>query len=288
MSRYARPGNGVITILGVPLITAVVLPGGAVHALSWAMEPGVDEPGHLLWQHAAGAATVQGRPVLVRVGRTNGHVDVYAVTETGTRNPHRLAPHTPTPGGIPDPRWSEQPPDPDGLLEQVFAAERAGDIEAAMRAAGRLVSRLTLDLGQVHPWPWLAAELYADLTLLAGYWDRAVNLYCRVAIGRYSLRSPAAPALRCLRLATLAWVRASDRPTAAPVGLALAHTLITYLPDRTELLSLVLRRLPETLLPMTDMWDAPTPRTNPRHRPAGPGPDGSSPPPAHTPKEPTP
>ena len=73
--------------------------------------------------------------------------------------------------------------------------------------------------------------------------------------------SPAAPALRCLRLATLAWVRISDRPTAAPVGLALAHTLLTYLPHRTELLRLVLPRLPEHLLPTTDMWDAPTPRT---------------------------
>ncbi len=261
MSRYARPGNAVITVLGAPLITAVVMPGGDVHALSWAMSPGVDEPEHPLWQHAAEAATAQGRPVLVRVGRTHGRVDVYAVTGAGARNPHRLAPHISTPGGTPDPRWSEQPPDRDGLLEQVFAAERAGDIEEAVKAAGRLVSRLTLDLGQDHPGPWLAGELYADLTLLAGHWDRAVNLYCRIAIARYSLSSPAAPALQCLRLATLAWVRASDRPTAAPVGLALAHTLITYLPDRTDLLSLTLRRLPEHLLPMTDMWDAPTPRT---------------------------
>ena len=243
MSSLASPGHAVITVLGTPLITAVVLPGGGVHALSRVMAPGVDEPGHPLWQHATKAAAGRGRPVLVRIGRPGGRVDVCAVTAAGTRSPHRLARHTSAPGA-PDPRWSGQLPDPGGLLQAVFAAERAGDFEAAIRAAGRLSARLKTDLGQDHPYPWLAAELQADLALLTGRWDQAAASYCKAAIARYSLRSAEDPALRCLRLAVPSWLRTSNRPTAGPTGLALTHTLITHLPDQPDVLRAVLRRLP--------------------------------------------
>jgi hypothetical protein len=226
----------------------VVLPKGSVHALSWVMAPGVDAPGHALWLYAAKAAVVRGRPVAVRIGRTSGQVDAYTVTAAGTRHRHLLARHT-TPAGSPDPRWSEPPPNSGGLLQAVSAAERAGDFEAAIAAVGRLGARLEADLGEDHPAPWMAAELQADLALLIGRWERAIPLYCKVAIARYALRSPEVSAIRCLRLAALAWLRVSDRPTAGPAGLALAHTLIAYLPDRTDLLCAVLCRLPDRLLP---------------------------------------
>lgn len=250
MSQLVNPGDAVITVLGTPLITAVTLPAGSVHALSAAMAADVDEPGHLLWQYAAAAAASRGRPVLVRIGRPTGHVDSYAVTSSGSRNPHHLAPPTNTaPGGVPDPRWSEQLPDTDGLLQAAFAAEGAGDFEAALHAAGRLAARLEEDLGHDHPYPWLATELQADLALLSGRWDRAIDLYTRVATARYSLRSAEVTALRCLRLAVLSWLRTSDQPTTGPAGLTLAHTLITYLPYRPDVLRAVLRRLPGHLLP---------------------------------------
>lgn len=241
MTGLADPGNEVITVLGVPLITAVLLPGGGVHALSWAMTPGVDQPGHLLWQHAAAAAAARGRPVLVRIGRPSGQVDAYAVTGSGDRAPHYLR-HTAT-TGAPDPRWSEQLPNRDDLLQEALAADRAGDFESAAQAAGRLAACLEAELGEDHPHVWLATELQADLALLTGRWEQAAALYREAALARLTLRSPQDPALRCLRLATTAWLRTHDhQPTAT--GLGLAHTLITYLPGRTNLLRVVVQHLP--------------------------------------------
>lgn len=243
--RTASPGDRVITLLGAPLITAVVLPeDGGVHALSRAMAPGVDDPEHPLWAHASATAAARGRPVLVRVGRP-GRIDAYTVTTTGARTPHRLAQRSPA--AAPDPRWSEEPPDRDGLLNDVFAAEDTGDFEAAIKLAADLGARLHAELGPEHPHLWLIAELQADLNLLAHHGDQAAALYCKVAAARYNLRSPEPPALGCLRRALMGWQWIG--PSTGPVGLALAHTLIAYLPARADVLHSVLQHLPDDLLP---------------------------------------
>jgi hypothetical protein len=227
-----------------PHPTIMVLPGGTVY-VDGMLITGADDgrdPLDAAWSHVHAVAARCGHAIRVSIGHPHGSVEAYVLDPNGGGPQYRLAlPSPPSPTA--DPRWNQDLPNRHGLMEQVRAADRAGNWSTAQAAATRLAAHFESE-SAVHPHAAMASELAGYFAARARDWKSATRLCMTAADRRHRLNAPGPEKTQDLGYAVGAWLSVSDDdPETLPLGFELAQLLIRMEPHQAGPIASVLGRI---------------------------------------------